>query len=100
MRSRPIISVAAGLLLSAIAFVLSDHLPLIIATLLNIPGAIFCYLDGLIETPPADDVPLWEAGREALCYLVGLVLNIPFYSLVAFVILSWRTKRRADETHV
>jgi hypothetical protein len=100
--SRPIVSIVAGFALTAIAFLISDHVPLIIATLLNIPGAIFCYVDSLIETPPADDVPLWEMGREATCYFAGILLNIPFYSLVVFVILSVRArvKRPANEARV
>lgn len=95
-------SITVGFLLTAIAFFISDHVPLLIATLLNIPGAVFCYVDGLIETPPSDDVPLWEMGREATCYFVGVLLNVPFYSLVVFAILSLRArlKRRATEAGV
>ena len=100
--SRPIVSIAAGFGLTALGFLISDHVPLIIATLLNIPGAIFCYIHSLVETPPADDVPLWEMGRDVTCYVVGILLNIPFYSLVVFVILSLRArvKRRANEARV
>jgi hypothetical protein len=31
---------------------------------------------------PADDIPLFEAGREAGCFFTGLILNIPYYALL------------------
>lgn len=90
--ARMIASASAGVVLAGIVAVITDHVPLLVAALLNIPGAIYCYVDGLVETPPVDDVPLWEFGREASCYFVGIALNIPFYTLLVFGGLSLRAR--------
>jgi hypothetical protein len=98
--SRVTVSIVLGVLLTGIALLVTDHLPPMLAMSLNIPTVIFCYVDRLIETAPANDPAFWEQGRAATCFLVGILLNIPFYSLLVFGILTFRARMKRRANHV
>ncbi|HEV2800512.1 MAG TPA: hypothetical protein VGW12_08450 [Pyrinomonadaceae bacterium] len=77
------LSLGIGLLSTFIVASVSGYLPQFLAGMLNLPGLIFCYFLITYETKPIDDVPLFEAGQYALCYFVGVLLNVPYYTLLA-----------------
>jgi hypothetical protein len=57
---------------------------------LNLPGAIYC---AFFKTPDA----LPTSDQALYCFAIGFFLNIPFYSIVIFLLSSWFYRRRNKE---
>jgi hypothetical protein len=91
-----VLTFGEAFLLDALPSKLVSNIPSPIMYALNLPGAIYCYYLISTEPLPDDDIPLFQAGQEAQCYFVGLVLNIPYYLLLILVgwwlIDKWRAK--------
>ena len=83
---RIVICLGAALLLDVLLFLTVDYVryPDFLLRILFLPGQIYCYYLSITETLPSDDIPLFEAGRAIDCYLTGLSLNIPYYTLLLY----------------
>jgi hypothetical protein len=64
-----------------------DSVPIrLLDIILNLPGVIYCAFGA------------WGRGTETdqdlYCFVIGLFLNIPYYTLFIFVFASWFQKRQ------
>lgn len=95
------VCLVAALLLDSVLFFTVDLIwyPDLLLHILFIPGRIYCYYLSVTEPLPTDDIPLFEAGRDAGCFFTGLILNLPYYALLIYG--GWRLveKQRSAKLH-
>jgi hypothetical protein len=88
---RAILCFGAGLILTFTVPAFLDALPsssfvVLLAQILNLPAVIYCKFAKLPETLPEADVSMY-------CWSVGFLLNIPYYSVIVYL-LAWLFARR------
>lgn len=86
-----ILAFGAGLMLTFAVPVFLDALPsssfvILLAQILNLPALIYCRFAKLPETLPEADVSNY-------CWSLGFLFNIPYYSVIIYL-LAWLTARR------
>lgn len=88
---RAILSFGAGLILTFTVPAFLDALPstsfiVLLAQILNLPAVIYCRFAKLPETLP-------QADESMYCWSVGFLFNIPYYSVVIYL-LAWLIAKR------
>jgi len=62
------------------------QLPAIVLKFLHLPGYLYCQYLRATEPLPVDEVAIFEMGQAVECFFVGIVLDIPYQTILIFVV--------------
>jgi hypothetical protein len=94
---RLVICLFVGLRLTLLVALITNYLPSFFAYIVNLPGFIYChYLSSYGPAPTASENP-FNSGEGLHCFLITLVLNIPYYTLLVYGVW-WQLEGRGDKS--
>jgi hypothetical protein len=85
---RLIICLFIGLRLTLLVALITNYLPAFFAHIMNLPGFIYCSYLSIYEPAPTTSENSFNSGEGLYCFLIYLVLNIPYYTLIVYGV--WR----------
>jgi hypothetical protein len=75
--------IAGAQLVDALARV-QLYLPAIVLKFLHLPGYLYCEYVRATDPLPVDERSIFEMGQTIMCWFVGIVLGIPYHTLLIF----------------